>query len=81
MSRYIFDLSAWKNNTTPDAKGWVEEQFSRENYSEEIVQDDFHKMNSKDIDKWVYEAWDLRALLEQAYMAGKESVTGESSGK
>lgn len=58
MSRWIFDLDAWKNKTTPDAKQWVEEQFPEQHYGLDIL---------------IYEAWDMRALLEQAYMAGKES--------
>lgn len=57
-TRWIFDLDAWKNNTTPDAKEWVEEQFPKKHYGDDI---------------YTYEAWDMRALLEQAYMAGKES--------
>lgn len=58
MSRHIFDLDAWTNRTAKDAKDWVEAQFPEEHYGKDIL---------------IYEAWDLRALLEQAYMAGVES--------
>lgn len=58
MARDIFDLEAYKNQTDQDAKDWVDAQFPEKYYGESIL---------------VYEAWDLRKLLEQAYMAGKES--------
>lgn len=58
-TRYIFDLDAWKNKTTVDAKEWVESNFPEKNYGKDI---------------FTYEAWDGRALFEQSYMAGKESM-------
>jgi len=58
--RDIFDLKKWQEHTLPEAKDWVEAQFPREHYGENI---------------WTYEAWSLRALLEQAFMAGIESVS------
>lgn len=61
MSRDIFNLDLYKNKMTQDAKDWVEEQFPEEYYGKISY----------------YEGWDLRALFEQAYMAGKESVLKE----
>jgi len=60
MPRYIFDLDKWKNETSKDAKDWVEVQFPEKHYGYNIA---------------VYEAWGLRPLFEQAYMAGKESAS------
>lgn len=57
--RWIFDLDAYRNRTTIDAKEWVESQFPEQHYGKDIL---------------IYEAWDMRALLEQSYMAGKESM-------
>lgn len=60
MSRQLFDLDKWMFNTTEDAEAWVEKQLPAEEYGRDIL---------------IFENWDLRALLEQAYMAGKESTT------
>lgn len=59
--RWIFDLEQHNNNTSQDAKDWVESNFPDQHYGKEILD-------------LVYEGWDLRSLLEQAYMAGKESA-------
>lgn len=57
MSRYIFDLDAHEHAMDQDAKDWVEANFPEEHYGDILF----------------YEGWPLRSLLEQAYMAGKES--------
>lgn len=58
MSRDIFDIEARITNTDDDAKEWSESQFPKEHYGNDIL---------------IYEGWGMRALLEQAFMAGKES--------
>ena len=58
--RYIFDLDKYKNQTDKIAKDWVESNFPEKHYGHDIL---------------IYEAWDMRALLEQAFMAGRESIT------
>jgi hypothetical protein len=60
MSRVIFDADEADNNTSFDARQWVEDQFPCKHYSVDIF--------------W-YEGWSFRSLLEQAYMAGKESIS------
>lgn len=67
-TRWIFDLNEWKTNTSLDAKKWVNNQFPKKHYGNEILES-------------VYEGWDLRAFLEQAYMAGKESSTNKRKKK
>jgi uncharacterized coiled-coil DUF342 family protein len=57
--QHIFDLEFYRAHVTPEAKGWVEEQFPEEHYGEDIL---------------VYEAWGMRALLEMAFMAGASSA-------
>jgi hypothetical protein len=61
-TRWIFDLDKHKNETSKDAIDWVESQFPEEHYGKDIL---------------IYEAWSFRALLQQAYMAGKESSNTE----
>lgn len=60
--RNIFDNDKHTNHTDKDAIDWVERNFPEENYGYNIL---------------IYEAWPFRNLLEQAYMAGKESLQSE----
>ena len=58
--RTIFDLDLYKNKTDEIAKAWVEDNFPEKFYGDDIL---------------FYEGWPLRSLLEQAFMAGRESTS------
>lgn len=78
-SRYIFDLDKRNSHTDQDAKAWVESNFPKENYGKEIYPGKCLPLNKEELDDFWFEAWDLRALFEQAYMAGKENQSDKLS--
>lgn len=64
--RYIFDLEKLKTDTLPEAYQWVEDQFPVKNYGEDIL---------------IWEAWGMRYLLTQSFMAGRESLESKLAAK